>query len=84
MGLSRQIALGISATGAPDNSKVVFGEFIRKLKSMMDGTSTTTSNDLSKLEAMRLGMRGCGIFSGAIVTFMGESALKVRCHDGSC
>ena len=76
-----QIANGISSTGAPPDAKAVFGSFIRRLKGMMDGTSAGSpagAASLSRLEAMRLGMRGCGIFSGAIVVFMGEDALKVR------
>jgi hypothetical protein len=27
---------------------------------------------------MRMGMKGCGIFSSAISSFMGDDALKVR------
>jgi hypothetical protein len=76
-----QIANGISSTGAPPDAKAVFGSFIRRLKGMMDGSSAGSpagAASLSRLEAMRLGMRGCGIFSGAIVVFMGEDALKVR------
>ena len=79
---SRQISLGISGPGAPANAKPIFNEFIRRLKAMMDGTSGG-SNELARLEAMRLGMRGCGIFSGAIVTFMGHAALKARFGDPS-
>ena len=72
-----QISIGIAGPSAPPNAKPLFNEFIRKLKSMMDGTGHGL-NEYSRLEAMRLGMRGCGIFSGAIVSFMGEPALKVQ------
>ena len=73
-----QVAQGITDASPPPDAKSLFNSFIRLFVCMMDGQQTIEGAvAFSKLDAMRLGMRGCGIFAGAIAAFMGQDQLRV-------
>ena len=79
-----QVSIGITTAPTPPDAKPIFNSFIRVLVSMMEGQQGLDADatgagalPFSKLDSMRLGMRGCGIFAAPIATFMGQDKLKV-------
>jgi hypothetical protein len=82
-----QIAAGLTSPAPPSEAKSVFNSFMRTFVSMMEGNQPIEPSAVviqSKLDSMRLGMKGCGIFAGAISAFMGVDQLKVTRSFLSC